>query len=120
MQHITKISDTSFSMVWDEVPNEKLTINFKNVIEQHNLKGKYCLLHWQAKPKGYRKWGIYSSLLQEYYSIKANEVRFNTVGRLIEVDENNYSEVPTAVVLFSNSVLVLPNNVIKYYSVNNG
>lgn len=120
MQTITKITDTSFSMVWDEVPTEKLVIDFKDIIEQHRLTGNYCLLHWQAKPKGLRKWGVYDSAAKSYHSMQANNLLMAVVPRLIEVDENIYKTVPSSTLYFPNSIIVEPYINIGYYTIKNG
>lgn len=120
MQVITKLNDTSFGILWDEVPTEKLVIDFKDLIEQNKLTGNYCLLHWQAKPKGFRKWGIYESLFKQYHSMQANNLKLITIPRLIEVNENSYKTIPSSVIYFSNSVLQVPNSKVGYYTIQSG
>jgi hypothetical protein len=99
MLRITRLKGKGkFHLSWDEKPSEYLILDFSPLIAAFALEGKYCLIHWQARPKGLRTWGIYDSLTSNYYP--------KTIGRvlvppcdveLLQIDENNHRTVPTAV-----------------------
>jgi hypothetical protein len=101
MLRITKLKGRGkFYLGWDEKPSEPLTLDFNPIIFTFNLKGKYLLIHWQARPKGLRKWGFYDSISDNYYS---PEFRHNiqlpaSVPQFLQLTENDYKTVPTAVV----------------------
>lgn len=100
-QEITKITDTKFTSIWHGVGGSDLVLSFEPIIKQYSLKGTYILLHWQAKPKGLRTWGIYDSLTKMYYSVGSDELIFPAcTPRILDVDEKIIKTVPTAVIHF--------------------
>jgi len=100
-QSVNKLSHAKFSIKWSNVTNSELILNFNPVITQYKLTGTYCLLHWQAKPKYYRRWGIYYSEDDYYYSFDWNELNVNEkiLCRALQIDESKFKTVPTAVIL---------------------
>ena len=58
------------------------------------------MIHWQAKPKFYRLWGIYKSLSDTYISLDKFEFHGNIKSLQIP---DSADTVPTA-------VLFMPNN----------
>lgn len=101
MLRITKLKGIGkFYLGWDEKPNEPLTLDFNPIIFKFNLEGKYLLIHWQARPKGLRKWGFYDSLSDSYYSpdFCHNIDLPLSQGRLLQLLESDYKTVPTAVI----------------------
>lgn len=97
-QTVTKISKAQFLCRWIAVPNSELVINFNPIISAHNLQGAYCLIHWQAKPKGLRTWGVYDSEKDMYFSIGAFSVDGAVVLSILDVSERTVKTVPTAVI----------------------
>jgi hypothetical protein len=43
-----------------EMPSFRLVVDFGPLVEALNLTGDYCLVHWQARPRGERRWGVFS------------------------------------------------------------
>lgn len=100
-QEITKISRGIFHSVWHSIPNSELVLNFNPLIKEHNLNGQYVLLHWQARPKNLRTWGVYDSTTDMYYSIGSDDITpFIAEVDIIDVSEKIVKSVPTAVILF--------------------
>lgn len=81
---------------------DKILLNYPKV-------NFYCLLHWQAMPKGLRRWGLYDSISEQYYS--ADEVENINEGRFItlQLNENIIKTVPVAVLFFPNTKLLQTN-----------
>lgn len=96
MKTITKISPAKFRLVTPNVPNSELELDFNPIINEFNLLGSFALLHWQAKPKGKRTWGVYSSETDNYYSCSHVNMNFGKVSTL-QIDEDKHKTVPTAV-----------------------
>ena len=90
-----------------------LEMNFNPLIDQFRLHGNFCILHWQAKPKGERRWGVYDGGVDNYTSLKHDQLQLQVVPQLLQVDENIIKTVPTAVLVFLNSKLVKNG----YYSI---
>ncbi|MGL5874017.1 MAG: hypothetical protein ACRC2R_16885 [Xenococcaceae cyanobacterium] len=108
MLRITKLKGKGkFHLSWDEKPREYLLLDFSPLIYVFNLEGKYCLIHWQARPKGLRTWGIYDSVTNNYYPKTIGKILVPQVNlELLQIDENNYATVPTAVLYLKNCSIV--------------
>ncbi len=78
-------------------------MDFKPIIEQFKIVGKFCLLHWQAKPFGLRRWGIYDAGIDEYFAATWDCIDINCSGIPLQLDERIVKTVPTAVIYFKNS-----------------
>ena len=101
------------SLTYPTMPDFNLRMDFNPIIEQFRLRGKFCLLHWQAKPFGERRWGVYDGGMDDYVSVKYCELELRVISRLLQLDENIIKTVPTAVLLFPNSQLTKNG----YYSI---
>lgn len=101
------------SLSYRLLPGFKLQMNFNPIIDWFRLRGKFCILHWQAKPFGQRRWGIYDAGMDEYISLKYCELQLQVIPQLLQVDENTIKTVPTAVLYFRDSKLVKND----YYSI---
>ncbi len=100
---VQKIAPRQFKLTYPHLPDFELNMNFSPIIEQFKLVGKFCLLHWQAKPKGLRRWGIYDGQKDEYFAVDWDKLELTSPQIIpIQVDENIINSVPTA-------VLHLPN-----------
>ncbi len=106
MKTIQKLSKAKFKINTDNIPNSELELDFNPIIDEFDLKGNFLLIHWQAKPKGYRKWGIYSSKGDRYYSLTSIEMERWT-GKTLQLDDLTASTVPSAVLLVKNARLII-------------
>ncbi|MBP0016252.1 MAG: hypothetical protein J7647_01690 [Cyanobacteria bacterium SBLK] len=114
MQRVQKLDEGKFKIWWDEKPRESLTLDFNPIIEYFNLTGEFCLLHWQARPRGLRRWGIYDSASDNYYPFdSARFSRSSLIGQTLQINENQHKTVPTAVLLFEGKLIVKPLDKIK-------
>jgi len=104
-QVIEKIGQSLFTAKWTEKPDVLLKMDFKPLMQRMGLKGKFCLLHWQAKPFGLRRWGVYQSLDDLYYPVDADKLCIKTISFPIQIDETTVEFPPTAVLWFRNSVI---------------
>lgn len=94
---ITKLSKARFKVLTPNVEKGQLILNFNPLIEQFNLTGNYQLVHWQAMPKKYREWGIYSSVNDSYQSLAFFE--FSGNFKTLQIHDTQASSIPTAVLL---------------------
>jgi hypothetical protein len=101
-------------LTYPTMPDFSLEMDFNPLIDRFRLRGRFCILHWQAKPKGERRWGVYDSGMDNYTSLKYDQLQLQVVPQLLQVDENVIKTVPTAVLMFPNSQLVKNG----YYSIN--
>lgn len=65
------------------------------------------LLHYQAKPRGKREWGLYDIDRDEYYSRSHSQIEFmgELQQRLLGLDEMRHKTNPTALCYFPNATL---------------
>lgn len=101
------------SLTYPTIPDFDLQMNFNPIIDWFRLSGQFCILHWQAKPSGQRRWGLYDAGEDSYTSLKYCELQLRTIPQLLQVDENIIKTVPTAVLYFPRSQLVKNG----YYSI---
>lgn len=104
-QKVEKTSTGQFEVTYEHLPEFKLALNFNPIIERFNLRGNFCLLHWQAKPFGLRRWGIYDGASDSYLACEWNQIEALKSPRCLQIDETTASTVPTAVLFFEASVL---------------
>ncbi len=99
-QVIKQTAIGEFDVFWEGIRDSLLHLNFNPIITQHNLSGIYCLLHWQAKPKYYRRWGIYYSPHDYYYPFNWHELRINEkiIAKALDISESKFKTVPSAVI----------------------
>lgn len=100
---VSKLESGIFKLEYKEIPDFELVMNFNPLIERFKLKPPFCLVHWQAKPKNQRRWGVYDGQIDNYFSVLHNKLEFNQgKSRPLQIDEAIYTTVPTAVLLFDN------------------
>jgi hypothetical protein len=113
IQYIRKIFEGRFFLHWTQIPDSQLDLDFNPIIVNHKLTGYYVLLHWQAKPKNFRQWGIYDSFTDNYYSFPAKSFSFGnlrgTQQQLLDISEEVYPTRPTAVVYYGNARIICEN-----------
>jgi len=100
-QIINKTSRYNFDVFWEGVSNSLLHLNFEPLITQNRLSGNFALLHWQAKPKYYRRWGLYYAPHDWYYAFNWNELNVQCClqPKTLQIPEAKYKTTPTAVIL---------------------
>ena len=78
MKRIIKLDKGKFRIHTPEAPEVPLMLDFIPIIEQFGLSGDFCLIHWQARPKPWRQWGVYESYSDSYVSVTKidSDVRF--------------------------------------------
>ena len=96
MKTITKTAQAKFKVTTPGITGSDLELDFNPVIEEFKLEGNYTLIHWQARPKGYREWGIYSSADDSYRSVAELTINFATVKSL-QLDDATAKSIPSAV-----------------------
>ena len=101
-QTIRKISDFRVVLTYSELPKFKLVMDFKPLWELVTPDGPCCLVHWQAKPRGERRWGIFDGQIYRSYEGYSSELPVEGV----QVDENQVLTVPTAVLCYRNARVI--------------
>lgn len=96
VQNIRKIADFRFVLTYREMADFKLLMDFRPLWEAVNPTEPCCLVHWQAKPKGERRWGIFDGA--SYRSFES--YRSDVPGEGLQLDEKLVPTVPTAVICY--------------------
>ena len=96
MKQITKIQKAKFKVSTPGVTGSELELDFQPVIDQFKLEGDFILIHWQARPKGHRQWGIYSSRDDSYRSTSELGINWANVKSL-QLDDATAKTIPSAV-----------------------
>ncbi|MDJ0904165.1 MAG: hypothetical protein QNJ55_35815 [Xenococcus sp. MO_188.B8] len=96
MKQITKIQQAKFKVATPGVTGSELELDFQPVIDEFGLDGDFILIHWQARPKGHREWGIYSSRGDSYRSTKELAINLASVKSL-QLDDATAKTIPSAV-----------------------
>jgi len=105
-QKIKKVSRGRFDVTYEHLPDFNLALDFNPIIQRFNLQGSFCLLHWQAKPFGLRRWGVYDGGKDSYVACEWNQIEVLKSPRCLQIDETVSSTVPTAVLFFEAGVLL--------------
>jgi hypothetical protein len=91
------------------IPNSIIQMDFNPLINAFNLKGAFCLIHWQGKPFGLRRWGVFCNQSKHYYTVDYNQIQFAPQHQLelLQIDENKFPDIrPTAVLYIANAKVV--------------
>ena len=99
MKVIQKLGVAKFQVTTPEISDGQLTLDFNPVIEEYNLQGKFALIHWQARPKGYREWGIYEAQTDTYRSSFDFPPAYGKM-KMLMLDDKTASTIPSAVIYF--------------------
>jgi hypothetical protein len=91
------------------VPQGDIELDFNPIIQEFNLTGDYQLIHWQARPKGQREWGIYSSYEDSYRSVATGNFNYCS-GRLLMLDDKTTNTLPSAVVCLETRRIICIND----------
>lgn len=107
MQIIEKLGSAQFKCWWEEVPSEVMNLDFNSLLSEFNLRGKaYSLLHWQGVPFGFRQWGVYCCLSDEYRSIGTDQVLIQKPSRLLQIPDQFLKQgaKPSAVICYEGAI----------------
>lgn len=106
-QVINKIGKAKFRVYWSDLDNSEIIMDFNPIIRVNNLAGSYLLLHWQAKPFAYRRWGIYDSNTDQYHAFDWDKVEFPSPLHIqtLQIPEAKWKVKPTAVILLKDTLL---------------
>ncbi len=109
MKQITKIQQAKFKVATPGVTGSELELDFQPVIDQFKLLGDFVLIHWQARPKGHRQWGIYSSRDDSYRS--TSELAINLANfKSLQLDDATAKTIPSAVLYCSSARITCIND----------
>ncbi len=95
IRKIKKIGFARFRITTHGVAHSQLFLDFNPLIKKFNLKGNFSLIHWQAKPKNYREWGIYNSETDSYSSIPGFEMK--GIFTSLQIPDQEAIAIPSAV-----------------------
>lgn len=93
---IRKLSHWRFLLEYSDLDAFRLVVNFEPLAIATGLADNYCLLHWQAKPHGRRKWGIFCHEGGETRYISPVGFFCDLPILTVQVDETVITTVPTA------------------------
>lgn len=99
MKSIERIAPAKFKVTTPNVENSELMLDFQPIIDKFKLVGDFKLIHWQARPKGYREFGIYSSVDDSYRSTdNLSKAGYGSV-QFLQLDDATANTLPSAVIL---------------------
>jgi hypothetical protein len=112
IQTIDRLAQAAFRCEWEDITDSRLKLNFDVIIKHFDLSGQFCLMHWQAKPKFLRRWGIYDSVSDRYHSSEHDQIRFSEglSMQTLQLDEALVSTVPTAVIYYPGAKAILSDD----------
>jgi hypothetical protein len=107
-QIIRKASSGIFLLFWidnsgEVFPDSLITLDFNPIIKAANLVKNFAICHYQARPKGLRRWGIFYD--DDYFSVK--KINSAIPYESILLDESDLVYPPNAVLIHRNCQLVL-------------
>lgn len=85
------------------IENSEIILDFNPVIKQANLTANFAICHYQARPKGLRKWGVFYK--GKYFSV--DKIDSLVPYESIWLDENSVTLPPNAVIVHRDCELLL-------------
>ena len=106
---IEMVDRAKVRLTYPHLPDFELKMDFNPIIHNHKFKlaGNFCLMHWQAKPFGLRRWGIYDAGQNEYFAGEWHQIQCLTIPEFLQINEEIIKTVPTAVLLFRKSKVLV-------------
>lgn len=98
MKSIERIAKGKFRVNTLGVEGSQLLLDFNPIIDRFKLSGRFKLIHWQARPKGHREFGIYDHELDSYRSLVALESIGYGSTQLLQLDDATANTLPSAVI----------------------
>jgi len=107
-QIIRKASANVFLIFWvdqsgEMLPDSLITLDFNPVIKEAKLTKDFAICHYQARPKGLRRWGIFYN--DDYFSVE--KINSSIPYESILLDESNLTFPPNATLVHRNCQLIL-------------
>ncbi|NJO99182.1 MAG: hypothetical protein HC775_16760 [Hyellaceae cyanobacterium CSU_1_1] len=103
MKIINKQDRGKFAIATESVPESEINLDFNPLINQFELTGDYYLIHWQARAKGYRQWGIYRTCDDSYHSRLKIPMAYGGWSTL-QLEDATATTLPSAVLFFKGSL----------------
>jgi hypothetical protein len=107
MQHIERVAVGIFKTWWDEKPNEITDLDFNPLLNEFDLRNRpYSLLHWQGVPFGYRQWGAYDCLEDNYISLGTEPIEIFKPSTLLQIPDQfiKLGNRPSAVICYQGAI----------------
>lgn len=107
-QIIRKASSGIFTVFWidnlgEVIPNSLINLDFNPIIKSANLIKDFAICHYQARPKGLRRWGIFYN--DDYFSVE--RISSSVPYESIWLDETELNFPPNAVIVHRGCRLIL-------------
>jgi hypothetical protein len=99
MKTIQHLARAKFKISTSGIVNSELVLDFQPIIDEFKLTGDFKLIHWQAKPKGHREFGIYNSIDDSYRSTSFLVKASYGSLQLLQLDDAKDNALPSAVIL---------------------
>jgi hypothetical protein len=99
MKTIQRITKAKFKVNTPGIDQSELVLDFQPIIDKFQLTGDFKLIHWQARPKGYREFGIYKSVDDSYKSIdNVSKAGYGSL-QLLQLNDAEDNALPSAVIV---------------------
>jgi hypothetical protein len=113
LQKVFRKAKHQFVVTWEHHPNDRIKLDFTPIINQFKLTAyqDFLLLHWQNRPRGLRRWGIFCYAPDQYYCTDYDKIQLpNVETKLLQIPELQLRLPPSAVVLFPDCTITQKSN----------
>jgi len=103
-----QIGEAKFHLIWNKSLSLSIRLDFAPLIDQVQRQGQmshFCLVHWQARPKYLRRWGVFGFLPSTNIYLVCNTIQIQVrqqTAYTIQLDESQIRTVPTSVIVYPN------------------
>lgn len=105
-QKIIKEGKAQFRVFWENHEKQALKLDFRPLINQLQLSSPTVLLHWQGRPWGLRRWGVYCWESDQYYGADHDKLDLkNLPSKTYQIPEKQFKTLPTAVIIYRDCVV---------------
>ena len=107
-----------FLLYWESEQGEKvkgseIKIDFNPIIQELNLINNFAICHYQARPKGLRRWGVFWD--SNYFSV--NQVVSKIPYTTVLLDEKAIALPPNAVIVHKHCKVVVTDGLAEILAI---
>lgn len=105
-QKVIKLGERQFKVFWEQYETQALRLDFRPLVTQLNINSPTVFLHWQGRPFGLRRWGVYCWESDQYYGVDHDKLTLGDLPAITyQIPEKQFKTLPTAVLVYRNCVV---------------
>jgi len=102
---VRRLTDYRYRLEYPDLAGFGLIVNFEPLVQAGGLQGDFCIIHWQGKPFGRRRWGVFHQRgsVADYQPMRVLDILGKTYS--LQLNEREFPNLPSAVLIAENATL---------------